>query len=717
VPGLRVVVEAIGRGIGALALAIGVAAQCADTISRAAPAASWEPVDAPILPAPLDAAEASVSLATVSPTPGLQRRWQSAPASLRDGVMARGFACARAVNPGVRLGDFYAALQDQGVPSVVTVDTLFFLTHIALDRAFADIDGTVIEPLVGAMLQGVGARLRSDGHGAAADLAPAYRVARAVVAVARALEEPSYGPEPDIAQWVGSEQQLVLSHARITMSPALGVPVDYSAMAPRGMADSDDAHAARFRAVAWLQNAWLALGGTEQGESRERVDVATTRVHARAALLLARAVDGRVDPVAANAWERIERASALMVGDAADVTPHELCVAAERADLDVRDLGWLANIVRVDRVRHDASLGRTGATFRLLGPRATPDGELLQSLTFPVVGPRSSPDGFMADPTARLFRAGARTLPTALDVAAWLGSGEARAAVHDAGGDEYPRYEETIDRLARARASEAPESAFRHRTPYLSMIDAIETWIRPSAGDRVQPGSSTVAWRKRKAAVGLAAWTELRHDATALTRIALTAATPAPRPTASVTVPVFVEPHPEAIGKLVGVVRQTGRLIATEGTVPAGSPALRVLREVEDLLWTALGAAMYETANERLPSEIEKALVAFPERIRALEGAMADSGAADVPLVVDVHVDIRSARVLEEATGRIEEAWMAVREPGSGRLWLALGASIPHDELVEAASARLSDKAWRARMQTEGDPPPSALARAFAAGP
>ena len=87
-------------------------------------------------------------------------------------------------------------------------------------------------------------------------------------------------------------------------------------------------------------------------------------------------------------------------------------VAAARK-LDLRNGDWFSNVAMVDRVRHaaararesridDGSLGSHRAAgggrpapahrrasrraFRLVGPRATPDAELLQSLVFPMVG-------------------------------------------------------------------------------------------------------------------------------------------------------------------------------------------------------------------------------------------------------------------------------------------------------------------------------------------
>jgi hypothetical protein len=287
--------------------------------------------------------------------------------------------------------------------------------------------------------------------------------------------------------------------------------------------------------------------------------------------------------------------------------------------------------------------------------------------------------------------------------------------VHAAGDDAYARYPETLDRLMHERPPDG--SLERHRTPYLSMLDAIETWLRPSSGDRVQPGAPTAEWRARKAGVALAAWTELRHDAMAMARVQVTDARLAPRGTVESAVPVFVEPHPEGIAKLLALVRQTERALLASGALAKTAPSIAVLDEVDDLLWTSLGVAVHEASDSAVPPPLAGALAGLPARLRALEAAFAESGAVDVPLVVDVHADRPSGRALEEGLGRIDELWTIEREPETHRLWLAVGASIPHIERVQPMAARESDAAWRARLMTEGEPPASPLERSYIVKP
>jgi hypothetical protein len=737
--------------IATVALALAAGAGCAGAPPKAAPAPAPPPRAEPPLPPPpawtywqavevpvaesRTPAELPVDVAQLGRTAGADARWAGAGRALREAVVTRGFAVVRASHPATRLGDFYASLRDDRVAWMVTLDALFFLAHVAIDRAMADVDAAVVAPALATMLRRLDLRLAAESRGARADMAPAYLVARGVVGVAVALVQPDYVAAPELAPLVDGERARVLAHGGVATSPWLGVSLDYSAMSPRGAADRDEAHASWFRAVAWLQGAALALEGEGEGAVHARVDVATARVHARAALLLARLLDYDVDAEASSAWQRAETAGQLLVGDADDSTPAALSHAAASQKLDVRNGDWFANVALVDRVRHTAaksrealvddgslgssvpragldpgvSFGRIAPSFRLFGPPATPDGELLQSLVFPLVGALTRRE---PPPTAR---DGIRALPTSLDVAAWLGSGEARARVHASGDDSYRLYADTVDRLSRARPPEG--SLARHRTPYLSMLDVVETWLRPSAGDRVQPGASSTEWRARKAEVALGAWTGLRHDATAMSRVQVLDVRKAQPVPVESAVPVFVEPHPEAIAKLLAMVRQAHGSLLAAGMLRPAAPGTIVLEEVDDLLWTALGVAVHEASDQAVPPALSSALAAFPARLRALEASLAGSAVMEVPFVADVHADRGSARVLEEALGRIEELWAVVREPETHRLWLAVGASIPHYEIVQPMHRRSSDLSWRARVLAEGEPPPGSLEQSYLVTP
>jgi len=345
--------------------------------------------------------------------------------------------------------------------------------------------------------------------------------------------------------------------------------------------------------------------------------------------------------------------------------------------------------------------------MRLLGGAASADGELLQALVYPSIGaltPTEHPPATARD--------GVRALPSALDVAAWLGSPDARTALHEAGDDAYVGYDAAL--AARIQKRAPADSLARHASLFASGLDAIATWIDPSAADVTLPGAHRAAFGRRKIEVGLAAWTELRHDAGTFTRLPLAASGAAdPAHTVTPTVTAFVEPHPEVIAKLVALVRQAERGFRALGAIKDASPADAVLREVDGILGAALTAALREANDEPLTSTEAEALASIPARIVSLEARVAATGSADVPLAIDVHTDLAPARALEEATGDVDEIYMVLAEPKTHTLVLAVGASVSHYELVQPAALRLTDTSWRARLQSGNAPPRDAFTSSY----
>ena len=65
-----------------------------------------------------------------------------------------------------------------------------------------------------------------------------------------------------------------------------------------------------------------------------------------------------------------------------------------------------------------------------------------------------------------------------------------------------------------------------------------------------------------------------------------------------------------------------------------------------------------------------------------------------------------SSRALVEACGDLDDLYTVKREPGTGRLVLAVGAASSHSELTVPANERPTDVTWRARLH--GSPPPGA---------
>jgi hypothetical protein len=232
-------------------------------------------------------------------------------------------------------------------------------------------------------------------------------------------------------------------------------------------------------------------------------------------------------------------------------------------------------------------------------------------------------------------------------------------------------------------------------------LESLAAWLRPSSAERTDLHSQGVTDDRRKLRTALVAWTFLRHDALAFAHEAphgRPSLSKAPKPGGG---RVFVEPHPEAIASLLGTVRQLRFGLTALGVLREDALSSAVAAEVDSILALTLEASARATNDDTSLAELEPELTRIPSRIAALE---AWAGSAATPVVIDVHLDATSGKVLEEGTGNLEEIFMHVRDPITRRSVLAVGATIPHWELLESAANRLNDAAWRARIQ-EGHAP------------
>jgi hypothetical protein len=596
---------------------------------------------------------------------GLAARFGALTAESKAELLDRGvLAVPRPEHTG-SLGEVYLSLARSKVPFVVTLDALFGITLRAVECALEEVDENAVAPALSAALGATDERLAAEAHAARSDTARAYAIARGVVAVGRALLDPSAELDPATPPDVRAELAKVLAHAGPDESPLLGRPLDYGAFDTQAGLAFGDPRIPTFRAATWVARVPLALGA--DGD----LDVAATRDQTRAAVLLTRD--------AGDAWKRLASVRAFAVGAGDDPGPAELASAARALGIHLRDEAAVGDVVRVDRLRRalvraaGATLEDTGGrlpTFRLLSPSAPPDARALQRV--------ASVPG---------------ELPSALAVGLALGSSEARGLLEHGGGDAR-----ALDDVAR----ELPAGA-RHASLHATGLDAIAAYLAPSALDAGRTWRQRPAHGLRKLEVALAAWTALRHAAVPFAR----------RPARDVIdepvvafdgAPGAVEPHPEAIARLLSMARQAQRGLAAVGGLRQGGAAWTLLDRVAALLDDALAVA---TSQDRKPlrPELAHALATMPSRIAAIERRL---GPAASPDVVVTAADPSSHRVLEDGTGQLDEVWLAVDVGGAVSLFV--GARVPFYETI--ATLRATDASW-ARHLVETPPPRPAWERAF----
>jgi Protein of unknown function (DUF3160) len=454
-----------------------------------------------------------------------------------------------------------------------------------------------------------------------------------VVAVALSLLDPAYVVSPDLAVNVTGEAAFVRAHAGLASSPLLGATLDYGAMTPRGPIQRyDDPRTPLFEAAEWLAEAPFSFVGKAEAQGRE-IDVGAARSQTRAALMLARMLLKTGDGPATAAFERMTAIDRFVLGDAEDLSPADVAETARLAGLDLPGGADIADTSKLDHFRHLAA----PRSMRLVPLRAPPDVLALQQTV--------AKDGRMHSGD---------------DIATWLGS-------------LTPKDE-------------------KHASVYVSLLGAMASILRTPSDKPAHAANE----REQEVRAALVAWTFLRHDALAFAHDAPTG--PAPLPAAKVVAPfprghiapVYVPARPEAIGSLLGAVRQLrAGLFDLRAIEPDGSSSV-ILAEVESILSLLFAACQLEPSDE-----LGVALAEVPARIAALE---AWAGPAANPVVIDVHVDRASGRVLEEGTGPLDELFTLVRDPGTHRLVLAVGAAIPRVEREESVGRRWNDASWRSKI-------------------
>lgn len=631
-------------------------------------------------------------------------------------LRTQGFALRKTNRFEPGLSAFYEERARRGAPLVITADALFALSHLALTHALADIEARVERADLLSVLQRLDLRLSAEVGGARPDLLAGYRLARSTVAVALALADPSYEVPPELLDVVSLEIDRIHAHFGIAPSPLFEAKIDYGAMSARGAveAGADDPAAPVFAAAEWLAQAPFLLEGRGEVEGAE-IEVGTARTHTRAALLLARLLVPEGDVIAAAALARIDRVDLFVLGGVDDLSPFELAQMARANGLDLRGGADLVDTNKLDHLRHAASRAaalfddsgivrvagdggpapwRPARSMRIVPLRGTPDARVLERLVFPFVGALSPAP---ADSAAGSLPA-KRAMPNALDVATWLQSGTAKVSLGSHGDSRYAGFDLALS------STVLPSGEARHASLYSSGLDAIATWLRPSAVDVPYPQILSDARDRRKLETALAAWTLLRHDAIAFGhgRLQSSVTVPSPLgPSAAGVRQVFIEPHPEAIASLLGLINQARRGLVELGVITGNAAPLSLLDETASLLTLALEGSV-RAANVEPPfADLEHDLEQIPPRIAAIERS---AGPAAAPVAIDVHLDIASARVLEEATGTLDEVFLRVQDPIAHRTVIAVGASIPHFEFRQNGGTRPSDAEWAVQFTGGGAP-------------
>ncbi len=409
--------------------------------------------------------------------------------------------------------------------------------------------------------------------------------------------------------------------------------------------------------------------------------------------------------LALDVWQSIYEPTRFLVSAADDLTPEDYAQVARAVYGTLPDPAMLADEAQLDAfIQQARSLARqrvndtlftdqedtdaTAAGFRFLGKRFLPDAYILQELVYPRVGTYTGTD----TPFTLVCSDGrcVRGFPRGLDIPAVLGSERALAILQQEGDTAYEEYGAQVAAL-RSEFQRIPTYRWT-QSVYWGWLYALRPLLEPK-GEGYPYFMHSSTWQDKDLQTWLGSWTELRHDTVLYAKDSYTGGI-----TGVTTMSGYVEPQPEVYARMAALVAQLRVGMDERGLLDADLKDR--LTRLENLLLTLKMIGEKELRGESLSRDDNDVLNTIGTLLDILTTFPEDAGvptsAADerMALVVDVHTDPNSQRVLEQAIGDAFPIYVVVLI--DGQQVITRGGVFSYYEFIQPMSQRLTDEAWQA---------------------
>lgn len=567
-----------------------------------------------------------------------------------------------------------------GFPVYVTTDAAYNAWHLAFDKILRDLEQSVLLPKLDQLVTGLRAAAHAQtislkGTKLEADASRAeqiFQVAAAELGIPGAL-----GP---LAQ---QEKALIDAHDQSNAtSPILGQALDYSLFTPRGHYNLTPKLRRFFLGMSVLGQLSFCLPGTAGCPG-----VGPLRV----AFLALRPFDpDSGDRRLQGLWHDIYDPTSFLVGLSDDYTPSELFKALPRAvpglDGIVAAFGDDATVTKVAKALvslRPVKIDPQRAALRIMGTRFTADEFLLDQLVYPHVGTATKK----------------RQVPSGLDLAAAFGSSAARSALASSGASAYAHYDDQLAAVTAAvTARPAAEWGGTVYDAWLSALQPVFVAHGPAFPDYMR----SEAWSAKDLQSGLGSYAELKHDTILFAKQLVAEAggdfyPGKPRH--------WVEPDPVAFERLAAATDLLSAGLAKRHELTTEAAGL--LRTESDL-FTFLGRiGRDELAGRPISAKDNKRLRTIGDVLASIwwRSSERSNPNPSIPSQSAIVADIASGPkgALEIATGDIQTLFVIV-PTDHGTFELARGGVYTYYEFLSPPGERLTDEAWRARLQKRPAP-------------
>lgn len=636
-----------------------------------------------------------------------------------------------------RFVEAYAWIYWKDLPVLVTTDSLLHALHQSYDDLLKDLELTILQPQLDAMLAATRTTLASQAQANTdSALAPLYTNVDRYLAIASHLLQERKSDDPVVQTYLTLVTE-ASAYAEVTLF-GTARPVDFTLFKPRAHYADNLQLAAYFRAMSWLGQIDFRFVSYDALTNEATLD----QQQMTAAALLRTAIDA-TDQRAR--WSTINGLLELLVGPSDNITLSDFdrfladAGIQEPAQLLTADGATLLKLLTTN------DYGQQRITGQLL-PRHTDnqnDQPVPRPTSFLLLGQRFALDSFVFSELVydRIMVDGQpvkRALPSPLDAMAALGN--TRALTHLETELAQYHYAPNLDQLRQTIAG--LPATFWQAPIYNQWLGLLRTLNTPTTGDHYPQAMRTAAWADKMLQTQLGSWTQLRHDNMLYVKQSFS------NQEVMCEYPAgYVEPYPAfyaALAQLADDVQQVLATVPLPTSTSGQATQAKIVTYLDNLLAVSNQLQILAAKELRLEPFTEQEEL-FLKSIIKRQAKELDIGCTGPiieefwdgwyahlfyqkdktpALIADVHTNptndpastLYPPRVLHAATGPVAAELLIVDTDEGATLYV--GPAFSYFEVVTSGTAttlptRLNDQEWRNRLHTNPYPATPAWSQSF----
>lgn len=595
----------------------------------------------------------------------------------------------------------YRHAHQDNIPIFVTTDVILHTAHLLFDYTLRLVE---IEGLKEELINLTRAMLTSaqEQYKKAKDkrIREAVRRNMAFFSVAWKL----LGGEgiPDlVGDTVTKELNLIENHQEIAKSPLFDYKMDYTQFTPRGHYTRNKEFKRYFQAMIWYGKMMFRLRPGEDLKAVEKGQKETL-----SALLITRAL--KASEVGFKRWHKIYDTTSFLVGETDNLQAKNYLRLMEKIYGSVSTIVEFASKSKLDQFIDQAlalkkpKILPTWAAmkqipielsqgFCFLGQRFIPDSYVFQKLIYPKVGTLENP----------------RIFPKGLDVMATLGSKEAERILKEQGDFDYKDYEKQLLKLREEFSLKSEEEWTQNL--YWHWFYSIKPLLKGKKGGPTF--SHNQAWLRKELNTALGSWTELRHDTMLYAKPSVTTTRGIKFFTKG-----YVEPYPKVYNRIASLTEKMRKKLSADGLL--NEVIESKLTKFENLVIDLRRISEKELKTEKLTKEqymtiwnIADTLESIVELPEAIQSKIISGEDERMALIVDIHTDPQTGKVLEEAVGNAFTILVVVKV--EGQVKIAQGGIFSYYEFKQPISEKLTDRNWHQMLKIGEEPLLPAWTKSF----